>query len=51
MIPFTVALLHVMRLLDSGHGGAPEDLALHDRRAADLGVCWIALFAAGVYAA
>ncbi|HEY5096560.1 MAG TPA: decaprenyl-phosphate phosphoribosyltransferase, partial [Acidimicrobiales bacterium] len=50
VIPFTVALLHVMRLLDSGQGAAPEDLALHDHRLQIYGVCWIALFAAGVYA-
>lgn len=50
VIPFTVALLHVMRLLDSGQGAAPEELALHDHRLQIYGVCWIALFAAGVYA-
>ncbi len=50
VIPFTVALLHIMRLLDSGKGAAPEELALHDHRLQIYGVCWIALFAAGVYA-
>ncbi len=50
IIPFTVALLHVMRLLDSGRGAAPEELALHDHRLQIYGLCWIALFAAGVYA-
>ncbi len=50
VIPFTVALLHVMRLLDSGKGAAPEELALHDHRLQIYGVCWIALFAVGVYA-
>ncbi len=50
VIPFTVALLHVMRLLDSGEGAAPEELALHDHRLQIYGVCWIALFAVGVYA-
>jgi decaprenyl-phosphate phosphoribosyltransferase len=50
VIPFTVALLHIMRLLDAGEGAAPEDLALHDHRLQIYGVCWVALFAVGVYA-
>jgi decaprenyl-phosphate phosphoribosyltransferase len=50
VIPFTIALLHIMRLLDSGQGAAPEELAIHDHRLQIYGVCWIALFAAGVYA-
>ncbi len=50
VIPFTIALLHIMRLLDSGKGAAPEELAIHDHRLQIYGVCWIALFAAGVYA-
>jgi len=51
VIPFTVALLHIMWILDSGQGAAPEELAIHDHRLQIYGVCWIALFAAGVYAA
>ncbi len=50
VIPFTIALLHVMLLLDSGEGAAPEDLAVHDHRLQVYGLCWVALFAAGVYA-
>ena len=50
IIPFTIALLHVMRLLDSGAGAAPEELAIHDHRLQIYGVCWIGLFAVGVYA-
>ncbi len=50
VIPFTVALLHILRLFDSGQGAAPEELALHDHRLQIYGVCWIALFAVGVYA-
>jgi hypothetical protein len=45
-----MALLHVMRLLDAGGGATPEDLALHDHWLQIYGVCWIALFAVGVYA-
>ena len=49
IIPFVIALLHVVRLLDSGQGAAPEDLALHDHRLQIYGVIWVALFAIGVY--
>jgi len=50
IIPFVLALLHVLHLLDSGAGAAPEELALHDRRLQVYGVCWALLFAIGVYA-
>ncbi len=50
IIPFVIALLHVLRLLDSGAGAAPEELALKDHRLQIYGVCWIALFAVGAYA-
>ncbi len=49
IVPFVVALLHVLRLFDSGAGAAPEDLALHDHRLQIYGICWIALFATGAY--
>ncbi len=49
IVPFTIALLHVMRLLDAGGGAAPEDLALRDRRLQLYGISWIALFAIGIY--
>ena len=49
IIPFVIALLHVVRLLDSGQVAAPEDLALHDHRLQIYGVIWVALFAIGVY--
>ena len=50
IVPFTIALLHVMRILDSGQGAEPEELALHDHRLQIYGVCWVALFAIGIYA-
>lgn len=50
IVPFVVALLHVLRLLDSGAGAAPEELAIHDHRLQLYGICWIALFAIGAYA-
>jgi len=49
VVPFTIALLHVVRLLDSGEGAAPEEMALRDHRLQAYGLVWIALFAAGVY--
>lgn len=50
VLPFTVALLHVVLILDSGVGAAPEELALKDHRLQLYGLCWAALFAIGVYA-
>jgi decaprenyl-phosphate phosphoribosyltransferase len=49
IVPFTVALLHVMHILDADAGAEPEELALKDRRLQLYGVCWIALFAVGIY--
>ena len=49
IVPFTIALLHVMRILDTGDGAEPEELALRDHRLQIYGLCWIALFAIGVY--
>jgi decaprenyl-phosphate phosphoribosyltransferase len=49
IVPFVIALLHVVRLLDSGRGAAPEELALHDHRLQVYGACWIALFAVATY--
>ena len=50
IIPFVIALLHVLRLLDMGAGAAPEELAIKDHRLQLYGACWAALFAIGVYA-
>jgi decaprenyl-phosphate phosphoribosyltransferase len=50
IIPFVIALLHVLRLLDSGAGAAPEEMALHDHRLQIYGACWVVLFAIGAYA-
>jgi decaprenyl-phosphate phosphoribosyltransferase len=49
IVPFVLGLLHVLRLLDSGEGAAPEELALHDHRLQIYGACWALLFAIGVY--
>jgi decaprenyl-phosphate phosphoribosyltransferase len=50
IVPFTIAVLHVMRILDDGAGADPEELVLRDHRLQIYGACWIALFAVGVYA-
>jgi len=50
IVPFVIALLHVLRLLDSGAGAAPEELALEDHRLQIYGAVWVALFAIGAYA-
>ncbi len=49
IIPFTIALLHVMRILDTGAGATPEELALRDRRLQIYGLSWVILFAIGIY--
>jgi len=50
IIPFVVGLLHVVRLLDSGVGAAPKELAVHDHWLQIYGLVWVALFAVGIYA-
>ncbi|HEX2577403.1 MAG TPA: decaprenyl-phosphate phosphoribosyltransferase [Aquihabitans sp.] len=49
IVPFALAILRYALLVDTGHGGAPEDVVLGDRALQVMGVGWIALFAAGVY--
>jgi decaprenyl-phosphate phosphoribosyltransferase len=50
IVPFVIALLHIVRLLDRGAGAAPEELAIHDHRLQIYALCWIALFCVGTYA-
>ena len=38
IVPSCIGLLHVLRLLDAGHGAAPEELALGDHRLQIYGV-------------
>lgn len=49
VIPVSLGILHVLRLLDKGEGGAPEDLVLRDRILQVLGLAWVGLFLAGIY--
>jgi decaprenyl-phosphate phosphoribosyltransferase len=51
IIPFVMAILRYALLLDAGRGGAPEEIVIGDRALQVLGLVWVALFAAGVYAA
>ena len=46
-----LAILRYALLLDAGRGGAPEEIVLGDRPLQVLGLVWVGLFAAGVYAA
>jgi decaprenyl-phosphate phosphoribosyltransferase len=50
IVPFVLALLVVELRFETGRGAAPEDLALGDRTLQILGLLWVALFVAGVYA-
>ena len=49
VIPFVLAVLSVEHAIESGRGGEPEELALHDRMLQALGLCWSLAFALGVY--
>jgi len=50
IIPVVLAVLHLELRFESGHGDAPEELAIHDRLLQSLGLIWVVLFAVGVYA-
>ncbi|MGH9017820.1 MAG: decaprenyl-phosphate phosphoribosyltransferase [Acidimicrobiales bacterium] len=50
IVPVVLAVLHLELRFESGHGGAPEELALSDRLLQGLGLVWVVLFAVGVYA-
>lgn len=49
VIPLVLSVLHILRLLDAGHGGEPEQLALRDHVLQGYGVLWLALMAIGLY--
>lgn len=51
IVPFTTAVLRYAQLLDTGEGGAPEDLVLSDRMLLLAGAAWAAVFGIGVLAA
>ena len=51
IVPFVLGILRYALLLETGHGGAPEEVVLGDRTLQVLGLVWAAVFAVGVYAA
>lgn len=50
VVPVVVAVLHILRRLERGDGGAPEDLVFSDHTLQILGVLWAALFVLGIHA-
>ena len=50
IVPFAVAVLRYVLLLDTGHGGAPEDVVLGDRALQIMGAAWLVIYVIGVYA-
>jgi decaprenyl-phosphate phosphoribosyltransferase len=51
IVPFTTAILRYAQLLDTGEGGAPEELVLGDRMLLWAGAVWAVTFGLGVLAA
>lgn len=49
IVPFGIAVLRYALLLDTGQGGAPEEVVIRDRSLLVLGAVWILVFAIGVY--
>ncbi|HZT67905.1 MAG TPA: decaprenyl-phosphate phosphoribosyltransferase [Acidimicrobiales bacterium] len=49
--PFVLAILRYALVIDSGGGGAPEEVILGNRAIQLLGLLWILIFALGVYGA
>jgi decaprenyl-phosphate phosphoribosyltransferase len=50
VVPLVLAVLHILRLLDAGQGGEPEQLAIHDHVLQGYGALWLALMIIGIYA-
>jgi decaprenyl-phosphate phosphoribosyltransferase len=50
IVPFVLAILRYYYMVDSGHGGQPEDVLFSDRVLQVIGVVWVGIFALGVYA-
>lgn len=49
IVPFALAVLRYAFLVDTGQGGAPEEIVLRDRSIQLMVLAWAALFAVGVY--
>lgn len=50
IIPFALAVFRYALLVDTGQGGAPEEVVLGDRALQVMGLVWLVVFAVGVYA-
>ena len=50
IVPFVLAILRYAFMVDTGHGGRPEEVVLSDRALQLAGAAWVGLFALGVYA-
>jgi decaprenyl-phosphate phosphoribosyltransferase len=49
ILPFVLGIYRYAMLLDSGRGGAPEEVVLGDRPLQLCGLCWVLLVGLGVY--
>ena len=49
MVPFVIAILRYAAKVDSGHGGAPDEIALEDRVLQLLALAWILCIVMAVY--
>ena len=49
IVPFALGILRYALLIDTGQGGAPEEVVLGDRALLAIGLLWLVVFAAGVY--
>jgi decaprenyl-phosphate phosphoribosyltransferase len=49
VIPLVLSVLHILRLLDAGKGGEPEQIALRDHVLQGYGLLWLGLMGVGLY--
>ncbi|QXC61328.1 decaprenyl-phosphate phosphoribosyltransferase [Aquihabitans sp. G128] len=49
IVPFALAVLRYALLVDTGHGGAPEEVVLGDRSIQLMVLAWAVAFALGIY--
>ena len=49
VVPMLIALLRYALVLETGHGGAPEEVFLQDRALQLTGLVWVITFGLGVY--
>ncbi len=49
-VPVVIVILHILRRLERGDGGAPEELVFSDHTLQILGAVWVLLFVVGIHA-